>query len=300
MKPADGQRGAAAVFILASMLIGGCEGSPPAEPTREPVGPAAELGTRFDPSTTGSIAGQVLWEGTLPHVDKFERVPRANEPYPFDRPFSKENVNAPRINEGRGVQDAVIFLRSVDLARAKAWDLPAVSIEQRDYQIHVLQGSYSGRAGVVRRGSGISAISRDATAHSLRFKGTGLFTLPLPDPDQPLERLLPDAGLIELSDGIGYYWMRGYLFVDDHPYYVRSDAQGRFELRDVPPGSYELVCWHPSWQVVGQERNPDSGQFLRIQFGKPAEIVRKIVVESRQQLLVDYTLSSELFPPARE
>ncbi|HVK76015.1 MAG TPA: hypothetical protein VM734_21965 [Kofleriaceae bacterium] len=30
-----------------------------------------------------------------------------------------------------------------------------------------------------------------------------------------------------------------------HPYYVISDADGRFALDDVPPGSYELVVWYP-------------------------------------------------------
>jgi plastocyanin len=46
-------------------------------------------------------------------------------------------------------------------------------------------------------------------------------------------------------------WMSAYVHVVDHPYYDVTSAEaagdkkaGEFLITDVPPGTYELVCWH--------------------------------------------------------
>ena len=39
-------------------------------------------------------------------------------------------------------------------------------------------------------------------------------------------------------------WMKGYIVAVDHPYYAVTDANGDFELVDVPAGNYTLKYWH--------------------------------------------------------
>ncbi len=39
-------------------------------------------------------------------------------------------------------------------------------------------------------------------------------------------------------------WMSAYIVVQAHPYYAVSDANGAFELREVPAGTYKLRTWH--------------------------------------------------------
>ena len=34
-------------------------------------------------------------------------------------------------------------------------------------------------------------------------------------------------------------------FMVDNPYYAISDNEGNFSLKDVPPGTYEVLAWHP-------------------------------------------------------
>jgi len=34
-------------------------------------------------------------------------------------------------------------------------------------------------------------------------------------------------------------------FMVENPYYAISDAEGNFSLKDVPPGTYDVLAWHP-------------------------------------------------------
>jgi hypothetical protein len=37
--------------------------------------------------------------------------------------------------------------------------------------------------------------------------------------------------------------MKGYIAVFKHPYFAVTDANGSFELKDLPPGTYTITAW---------------------------------------------------------
>lgn len=39
--------------------------------------------------------------------------------------------------------------------------------------------------------------------------------------------------------------MKGYILVLQNPYFAKVGKEGRFTLKDLPAGDYELVVWHP-------------------------------------------------------
>jgi hypothetical protein len=39
-------------------------------------------------------------------------------------------------------------------------------------------------------------------------------------------------------------WMNAYLGILDHPYFAVSGTDGKFELKNVPPGTYTIEAWH--------------------------------------------------------
>jgi hypothetical protein len=205
----------------------------------------------------------------------------------------RENPNAPAIDPpNRGVAGAVVFLRGVPADRARPWDHAAVRVEQRDRRLHILQGEAASRVGFVRTGDEVEMVSRDPLFHALHAGGVAFFSLTFPDPDQPRSRRLTSRGLVELTSAAGYYWMRGYLFVDDHPYYTRTDAQGRFRLDRVPPGRYELVCWHPSWLEARHDRDPETSLVIRVAFRPPVERRQQVEVPRQGNVAADFSLST--------
>ena len=38
-------------------------------------------------------------------------------------------------------------------------------------------------------------------------------------------------------------WMKTWVLVSDHPYYAVTDKSGNFSIDNIPPGTYEVVCW---------------------------------------------------------
>jgi hypothetical protein len=281
------------VVVLLAMGCGEAGPRPPEVPVEAP-GPAA---TGFDPATSATLRGQVLWRGETPQAPPFRyRLAQLTGDAVSEKRV-RENPNAPQIDDRTGgVANAVVYLRGVDPKRGKSWDLPPVCVEQRDQRLSVRQGAARSPFGFVRRGDRVEMVSRDTLFHSLHAQGAAFFTLAFPDADRPRTRRLGTQGVVELTSAAGYFWMRAYLFVDDHPYYARTDAEGRFALEQVPPGSYQVVCWVPNWSVARHERDPESGVVTRLFFSPPLEATRQVTLEPRQGRVVQFTLSADAFP----
>jgi hypothetical protein len=170
-----------------------------------------------------------------------------------------------------------------------------VRVEQRDRRLHIIQGAAEARTGFVRRGQAVEMVSCEPVFHILRAGGSAFFSLTFPDPDRPRVRSLTEPGLVELSSGAGYYWMRAYLFVDDHPYYTRTNDEGRFELPLVPAGHYQIACWLPNWNVARQERDPESTVISRLFFRPPVQREQQVEVRARATAVADFTVGTALF-----
>ncbi len=280
-------------MILGLVGLLACLGCSDARPESPPVSSGTgEPGARFDATTLGAIAGRVTWSVDIPEVPPLTApanpliMQRDREKIPWPNP------NAPIIDRAtRGVKDAVVLLRGVDPQRARAWDHGPVRVVLRGQQFQVLQGEAEVRSAVVRRGDSVEMVSEDPLFHSLHASGAAFFTYPFPDANRPRRRQLTEKGIVELTSACGFFWMRSYLFVDDTPYWTRTDAAGRFELKDVPPGSYEIVCWMPDWQVERHERDPESSEVVRVSFRTPWERSQQVEVSAKKTREVEIEMS---------
>lgn len=264
--------------------------------TTEPV--AEILGTTFDAEAAGNVTGQVTWSGPVPAVPPF-KAPLSTGTEGRDRLLrSWANPHAPAVDPAsRGVAGAVVFLRGVEPGVARPWDLPLVQIEMKDGQFHVYQGTGEQRAGFLRSGDPVAMVSWERWFELLQARGAAFFSLAFPEPGLVRTRLLQQPGYVELISGAGHYWMRGHLFVVAHPYYTNTNGAGRFTLPQVPPGDYQLVCWHPSWHTASRERDIGTLLYTHLTFRPSLEVIQPIRVERGTTANAMFRLAADDFDP---
>jgi hypothetical protein len=282
------------LFII--VLIAGCgkQAHPlyELEPNPEPCVIEPD---RFNPASTGTIRGSVVWSGSLPEVPPFHVfIPTPGNP---GATGYRANPNAPRVDpSSRGVEGAVVFLRGVHPRAARPWNHPHLRVELSDGQIALRTGEPSPtNVGIVRLGDSFDIVSMQAQMEGLRGRGADFFTFMLPDPDRALEHKPPRKGIIELTSPAHHFWQRAYLFVDDHPYYARTDHDGGFTFIQVPAGRYEVVCWLPNWKEIDRDRDPETCQFSRLRYGPPLERTSAATVAAGGSAEVTFTLTPDLY-----
>lgn len=101
------------------------------------------------------------------------------------------------------------------------------------------------RVQVARPQATITTTSTDPVLHTTnaqRADGKTLFNIALPVPGMKISKPAGDAGLVRISCNT-HPWMHGWVVVTDEMSAV-TGADGKFAIRDVPPGTYELRIWH--------------------------------------------------------
>jgi hypothetical protein len=283
------------ILVACLALIVGCT-EPPDVPGPGSTTKPTSLSQAFDETTTGTIAGRVTWEGDAPTSKEFVVRSIANNPSLFQKPARFTTPRVPRIDpKSSGVGGVIVFLKAVDPRKARPWDHAKVSVEFQNRQILVSQGDVQSHVGFVRVGGVIDIGNCDAEYHVLRARGAAFFATPLVGTNMPHERVLSSPGIVDFTCGAGYFWLSAHLFVVEHPYYTRTDSDGRFTLDRVPSGEYEVVCWMPNWRVDRAERDAETADVVRWFWAPPNEQARSVRVESAKTSEVAFRWNAQVF-----
>ena len=254
-----------------------------------PTPSTSQMGADFDSKSVTTIHGRAIWHGDVPKAE--EQVTRriAFNHRMHLHPARWTTRHVPKVDAAsNGIENAVVYLRTIDSRRAKPWDHEPVRIEIDDHRLAIHQGKRESGVGFVRLGETLDIVNIDTKYHNLRAGGAAFFGLPMFKPDVVHQKTFTQAGLVDLRCTAGYYWLHAHLFVVEHPYYVQTDSTGRFELSKVPPGEYDAVCWLPSWHVEREERCPATGIIARIAWKPPVEHVQRIRVAAGESVTVDF------------
>lgn len=163
------------------------------------------------------------------------------------------------VSAGGGLRNAVVWLR--DIRAGKPFEGGEPILDQRgcEYTPHVV---------LVPVGEPLTILNPDGILHNIRTAGRQ------PEVNRPRNRAQPKfktamtevfehPEFIRVSCDV-HRWMQAWIVVQAHPYYAITDADGRFTLTDVPPGTYDLGIWHEALGEIGQSVTVRAGGRLAI------------------------------------
>jgi len=105
---------------------------------------------------------------------------------------------------------------------------------------------------VITTGSTVSFPNGDPILHNVYSDTPGLaFDLGLYGEGETREARFDRAGLVAVHCNV-HSAMQAKILVLETPFFTRADAQGRYELPDLPAGLGTLVAWHPRALALSQ------------------------------------------------
>jgi hypothetical protein len=211
----------------------------------------------------GVVEGTVTLDGPVPEPKGFNLITFPDPQY------------CGRISNGRGwrllhdfvvgsnggLKDAIVLLEGVEAG--KPFEVSVPLIEARDCMFQPFMT-------IVRNGHAVEVVNMDPVMHDIQGYETSLeagarvlFNTPLVMNHQhnrgdlhAIHNHAPGKSLvgpIYLNKGrrtfymqCGFHaYMESWAMAVNNPYYALTDENGKFSLEQVPPGTYQLVVWHP-------------------------------------------------------
>jgi plastocyanin len=218
-----------AVSSLALVMAAAC--SQP-QPERTPP-PDAK---RVDASKAGRVSGRVAIEGPVPG-----NPPIKTDSDPYCARTNTDGLSAETfvVDSGQGLNNVFVYVK--DGLGTYYFDTPAtaVTLDQKGCR-------YTPHVAGVQTGQPIEILNSDSTLHNVNavanvnrgfnfaqamqgFKNTVSFTAP-----EVMVRIKCDV----------HGWMNAYVGVLPHPYFAVTSGGGKFELTNVPAGTYVVEAWH--------------------------------------------------------
>jgi len=245
------------------------------------------------PTAVGAIEGTVLW----PHSPGAAERVGALAPGAASARGCPATDTRPLVGAGGGVAGAVVYLEDITSGRlllgrlnssypnpTRHMQLGGV-LEWRGCRFHPSVQVVAPIGSVL----GLVTVDEAIQISATRVDGPSrapVWSVALGAPGAVHERLLGQAGMLEIRAERPGVAASAWVVVAPHPYYVLTDERGHFTLDEVPPGTYTLVVWHAP-VVVGF--TPTGTPITR----SLVPIRRRVVVSARQAARVVLRL-----PPA--
>jgi len=182
----------------------------------------------------GTVTGTVKFEGTAPKL----------RPLKMDAdPGCAKKHSGPVMPEvlvlGDGNTLGNIFVRVKGVSGSHSTPADSVVMDQNgcQYSPHVL-GVMVGQKFLIKNSDGLLH-----NVHSLA-KVNQAFNRAMPAAVTETEYTFDKEELMFKIKCDVHPWMKAYVGVITHPYYDVTGTDGKFEIKGVPAGSYEVEIWH--------------------------------------------------------
>jgi plastocyanin len=188
----------------------------------------------------GVIKGRVLVHGTAPAPRKIPVSADAQCEAQHPQGLEQSDFS---ISNG-GLADVLVYLKSGVQGTFTAPAEPRV-LDQKGCQ-------YSPGLVAIQAGQALTIRNSDPTLHNVHFRPALNKEINVGQPRAGMEssRVFPKAEVLVPIGCDVHPWMRANLAVLSHPFFAVSSAGGAFEIRNVPPGTYEIEARHGKLKPV--------------------------------------------------
>jgi plastocyanin len=204
----------------------------------DPSSPAATpAGQRVDTATAGSVKGVVALDGAVP---KNEAIKMNADPVCVTQNKTPQFQETYLVSsDGKTLGNVFVYVK--DGLGNYVFDAPTetAKIDQKDcrYHPHVFG---------MRVNQPLEIVNSDPTLHNIHAmpKGNSEFNNGQPIQGMKMTHTFDKKEVMVPFKCDVHGWMNAYVGVLDHPYYAVTKDDGKFELANLPPGTYTIEAWH--------------------------------------------------------
>jgi plastocyanin len=220
-------------------------------PGRVPIGWASPA------DASASLKGTVKFDGAAP---KASRIDMSADPLcakAHSTPATTEDIVA----GDNGVLANVVVYVSDGLGSRTFQPPPqAATLEQKgcQYKPHVL---------ALQANQKLDVVNSDETTHNIHPTPNNNREWNMTQPHGvPLEQTFAREEIAIPVKCNVHPWMRGYIAVFKHPFFVVTDKNGSFELKDLSPGTYTITAWQEKLGSQSQKVSVGAGEAKTLDF----------------------------------
>jgi hypothetical protein len=215
-------------------------------------------------ATAADITGTVTLSGTPP--PDVEIKPLENDPVCGKLVGGKAFTTFYVVGDNKGLADTIVMLKGVPAKAADA-SAPPVVLDQKNCL-------YSPQIVAVQAGQKLVVKNSDPATvpmHNVRINpmvsgnvdaSNGKISMPQMSGGADLTYTFPAAENFLKFQCDVHNWMFAWVTVVDNPYFAVTGKDGKFTIKNVPPGKYKIVAMHRKAAPTGMEKEievKDSG-----------------------------------------
>jgi len=195
-------------------------------------------------SNGGTIQGVVKLAGSAPTIAPIEVT--KNQDYCGDSIPNPVYV----VGKDGGVQNVEVYLKDITTGKALPTEPVAISL----VNTHCM---FKPRVQAATVGQQITISSEDPVLHNTHPQNSAtnatIYNIALPFKGFSVTKPLPATPELIKVKCDAHEWMHAWIWEFDHPYFATTGEDGKFTIKDVPPGTYTLVAWQ---EAAGEKSMP--------------------------------------------